>query len=166
MIASARRLYPSLSLACLQASRRNIYKPTRRICERCISTSRPLAAARRSADLNSGFTGSYDPTSDPGRGPMFNKGSFGVPHFYPRDLKRRVDEYVVGQDRAKKTICSTIFNHYQTLRRRQQHEHDQRNLQEKIMRQKFARDKELHQRRREAHPLEGKLCDIHLLTAP
>lgn len=87
---------------------------------------------------------------------MFNKTSFGVPHFYPRDLKKRVDDYVVGQDRAKKTICSTIFNHYQNLRRRHQHEHEDRNRRDKVMRQRFARDRELHQKRREMHPVEGQ----------
>lgn len=89
---------------------------------------------------------------------MFNKANFGVPQFYPRDLKKRIDEYVVGQDRAKKTICSTVFNHYQSLRRRRQHEIEERNAQEKLLRQKFARDRELHQKRREreTHPVDGK----------
>jgi ATP-dependent Clp protease ATP-binding subunit ClpX len=125
---------------------------------RHLSTSRCVAAARRTPDFNSGFTGSYDPTMDSGRGPMFNKSSFGVPQFYPRDLKKRVDDYVVGQDRAKKTICSTIFNHYQNVRRRHQQEHDERNRKEKMMRQRLSRDRELHQRRREAnaHPVEGQ----------
>ncbi len=105
--------------------------------------------------MNSGFIGTYDPAEDSGRGPMFNKRRFGVPQFYPRDLKKRVDDYVVGQDRAKKTICSTIFNHYQNLRRRHQHEHEEQNLREKSMRQLFAKDRELHQKRREAHPVDG-----------
>lgn len=87
---------------------------------------------------------------------MFNKNIFGVPQFYPRDLKKRVDDYVVGQDRAKKTICSTIFNHYQNLRRRHQIAHEERNRHDKVMRQRFARDRELHQRRREMHPVEGQ----------
>ncbi|KAG4254295.1 ATP-dependent Clp protease ATP-binding subunit ClpX [Fusarium proliferatum] len=87
---------------------------------------------------------------------MFNKTNFGVPQFYPRDLKKRVDDYVVGQDRAKKTICATIFNHYQNLRRRHQHEHEDRNRRDKVMRQRFARDRELHQKRREMHPVEGQ----------
>ncbi|KAK7414757.1 ATP-binding protein [Neonectria punicea] len=123
---------------------------------RQLSISRSLAASRRTTDFNSGFTGTYDPSVDSGRGPMFNKANFGVPHFYPRDLKKRVDDYVVGQDRAKKTICSTIFNHYQSLRRRHQHEHEDRNRRDKVMRQEFARDRELHQKRREMHPVEGQ----------
>ncbi|EWY84964.1 ATP-dependent Clp protease ATP-binding subunit ClpX [Fusarium oxysporum NRRL 32931] len=113
-------------------------------------------ASRRNNDFNSGFSSSYDPSVDAGRGPMFNKTNFGVPQFYPRDLKKRVDDYVVGQDRAKKTICAAIFNHYQNLRRRHQHEHEDRNRRDKVMRQRFARDRELHQKRREMHPVEDE----------
>lgn len=87
---------------------------------------------------------------------MFSKTNFGVPQFYPRDLKKRVDQYVVGQDRAKKTICSTLFNHYQNLRRRHQHEHEERSTQERLTRQRLARDREVHQRRRDTHPVEGQ----------
>ena len=86
---------------------------------------------------------------------MFNKAKYGVPQFYPRDLKKRVDEYVVGQDRAKKTICSVIFNHYQSLRRRTQEEDQDRRLQEKLQRQKFTRDKDIHDSHGEPHPAEG-----------
>lgn len=101
---------------------------------------------RRSQDFTSGFSSSYDPNQDGGRGPMFNKSTFGVPNFYPRDLKKRVDDYVVGQDRAKKTICSVIFNHYQNLRRRQHHESQDQRLREKLLRQKFARERDLFER--------------------
>ncbi|UPK93487.1 hypothetical protein LCI18_004422 [Fusarium solani-melongenae] len=138
----------------IAVSRPPSYNPSPRC--RHLSVSIPLAVSRRNADFNSGFNSSYDPSVDPGRGPMFNKASFGVPQFYPRDLKKRVDDYVVGQDRAKKTICATIFNHYQNLRRRHQHEHEDRNRRDKMMRQRFARDRELHQKRREMHPVEGQ----------
>ncbi|RSL61572.1 hypothetical protein CEP54_006165 [Fusarium duplospermum] len=138
----------------IAGSRPPSYNPSPRC--RHLSVSIPLAVSRRTADFNSGFNSSYDPSVDPGRGPMFNKASFGVPQFYPRDLKKRVDDYVVGQDRAKKTICATIFNHYQNLRRRHQHEHEDRNRRDKMMRQRFARDRELHQKRREMHPVEDE----------
>ncbi len=97
---------------------------------------------RRPNDFNSGYTSTYDPNQETGRGPIFNKSSFGVPQFYPRDLKRRLDDYVVGQDRAKKTICSVIFNHYQGLRRRQHHEVQDLRSREKLQRQKFAQDQQ------------------------
>jgi ATP-dependent Clp protease ATP-binding subunit ClpX len=87
---------------------------------------------------------------------MFNKATFGVPRFYPRDLKRRVDEYVVGQGRAKKTICSVIFNHYQALRRRRAQDEQDQVLRDKVGRQRYARDRDTHERQsREAHVTEG-----------
>ncbi|CAK7563937.1 MAG: ATP-binding protein [Sporothrix epigloea] len=117
---------------------------------RSFSVSRmALVASRRSQEFNSGFSSSYDPTEDSGRGPMFNKAKFGVPQFYPRDLKKRVDDYVIGQDRAKKIICATIFNHYQRLRRKHHQEDSDRVLREKLQRQRFTRDREFHERQRE-----------------
>jgi ATP-dependent Clp protease ATP-binding subunit ClpX len=89
---------------------------------------------------------------------MFTKATFGVPQFYPRDLKRRVDDFVVGQDRAKKSICSVIFNHYQGLRRRQQIDESERLAQERQARQKYMRDRDLYDRHRDNHPLKGRFC--------
>lgn len=118
-----------------------------------------LSAPRRSRYFDSGYTSSYDPSQETGRGPIFAKGGFGVPQFYPRDLKRRVDDYVVGQDRAKKTICSVIFNHYQNLRRRQHHEQQDQRLREKLQRQKWAQDRDAFERASysgsPAHSVEG-----------
>ncbi|KAK4100987.1 P-loop containing nucleoside triphosphate hydrolase protein [Parathielavia hyrcaniae] len=118
-----------------------------------------LSAPRRTSDFNSGYSSSYDPSQETGRGPIFNKHTFGVPQFYPRDLKRRVDDYVVGQDRAKKTICSVIFNHYQALRRRHHHELQDQRLREKLQRQKYAQDQDVFERAgfnpARTHPVEG-----------
>ncbi|KAI8625887.1 ATP-dependent Clp protease [Xylariaceae sp. FL1651] len=123
---------------------------------RSLSTTTILRIApQRTSDFNSGFTSSYDP-NEQGRGPMFSKSSIGVPQFYPRDLKKRVDEYVVGQDRAKKTISSVIFNHYQNVRRRQHQEEQERKREEKLMRQAIARDR--NARERDPHPVGGWHC--------
>ncbi|TGJ81317.1 hypothetical protein E0Z10_g7432 [Xylaria hypoxylon] len=120
---------------------------------RLLSTTTILQSAPgRTTNFNSGFTSSYDPNEEGGRGPMFSKATIGVPQFYPRDLKKRVDEYVVGQDRAKKTISSVIFNHYQTLRRRQYQEDQERKRDEKIMRQAISRDRNAQEQ--EIHPIE------------
>lgn len=128
-------------------------------------SSRLSLSPRRSQSFNNqGFTSSYDPNNENGRGPIFsNKASFGVPQFYPRDLKRRVDDYVVGQDRAKKTICSVIFNHYQNIRRRQHHEIQDQRQREKLQRQRYARDNRDRDiegysgssSNRDIHPVEG-----------
>ncbi|KAI1102019.1 P-loop containing nucleoside triphosphate hydrolase protein [Jackrogersella minutella] len=124
-----------------------------RIPRRVLSTSTVLhVPSRRISEFNSGFTSSYDPNEE-GRGPMFSKNTFGVPQFYPRDLKKRVDEYVVGQDRAKKTISSVIFNHYQNVRRRHHQEEQERKREEKLMRQAIARDR--NAKEMDTHPVEG-----------
>ncbi|SPO05643.1 related to MCX1 protein [Cephalotrichum gorgonifer] len=124
-------------------SQRHLVSPIR---TRYLSFSSARTYRRRSQDFNSSFsssfTSSYDPTQDSGRGPMFkNKVNYGVPQFYPRDLKKRVDDYVVGQDRAKKIICATIFNHYQAVRRRQYQELEDRTARAKAQRQRAARDR-------------------------
>ncbi|KAK3315193.1 P-loop containing nucleoside triphosphate hydrolase protein [Apodospora peruviana] len=143
----------------IRAATRRPLPGHRRLPHRSFLTSIPRSQAhRRSQDFNSGFTSSYDPSQDAGRGPIFAKSTFGVPRFYPRDLKRRVDDYVVGQDRAKKTICSVIFNHYQGLRRRQHHEAQDLRLREKLQRQKYAQD--MHERTSYSgtpvHPVEDE----------
>ncbi|KAI0398931.1 P-loop containing nucleoside triphosphate hydrolase protein [Xylaria palmicola] len=125
-----------------------------------LSTTAVLQTAPgRTSNFNSGFTSSYDPTEEGGRGPMFSKTSPGVPRFYPRDLKRRVDEYVVGQDRAKKTISAVIFNHYQNIRRRQYQEEQLRKREEKLMRQAIARDR--NARERDPHPVDDDYPGHH-----
>ncbi|KAI0518539.1 P-loop containing nucleoside triphosphate hydrolase protein [Xylaria bambusicola] len=127
---------------------------------RLLSTTTVLRSAPiRTASFNSGFTSSYDPNEEGGSGPMFNKTTIGVPQFYPRDLKKRVDEYVVGQDRAKKTISSVIFNHYQNLRRRQYQEEQDRKRDEKLMRQAVARDRNI--RERELYSVEDNYPSHH-----
>ncbi|KAI0202544.1 P-loop containing nucleoside triphosphate hydrolase protein [Astrocystis sublimbata] len=132
--------------------------------KRALSTTviRRSTLPPRSTNFDSGFTTSYDP-NEQGRGPMFtSKSSVGVPQFYPRDLKKRVDEYVVGQDRAKKTISSVIFNHYQNLRRRQHQEEQDHKLEEKMMRQAIARERNFHER--ETHPLDDDYPGHHEST--
>ncbi|KAK7752929.1 ATP-binding protein [Diatrype stigma] len=147
LMRARRRTTPCLNLS-LNLTGRGCYRRT------FASTVTLRTAPRRTSDFNSGFTSSYDPANEEGRGPMFSKASFGVPQFYPRDLKRRVDEYVVGQDRAKKIISSVLFNHYQGLRRRQYQEEQERKREEKLLRQALARER--HARERDAHPLDAE----------
>jgi len=33
----------------------------------------------------------------------------------PMDLKRALDEYVIGQERAKKSLCVAVYNHYKRI---------------------------------------------------
>jgi ATP-dependent Clp protease ATP-binding subunit ClpX len=34
----------------------------------------------------------------------------------PREIKQRLDEYIIGQDNAKKTISVAVYNHYKRIR--------------------------------------------------
>lgn len=131
---------------------------------RAFCASAVTQTARRPHNSNSGFSSSYDPAEDTGRGPMFTRPTFGVPQFYPRDLKARVDEYVVGQDRAKKTICSAIFNHYQGLRKTQHDKDADNRARARLSRQRWARDRDTYpEKHREPHPVEGGLLPFYRL---
>ena len=37
------------------------------------------------------------------------------PLLKPEEIKKRLDEYVVGQDDAKKTLCVAVYNHYKRI---------------------------------------------------
>lgn len=37
----------------------------------------------------------------------------------PKEIKEHLDQYIVGQDRAKKTIAVAVYNHYQRMRSQQ-----------------------------------------------
>ena len=38
-----------------------------------------------------------------------------IPMPKPQDIKRELDEYVIGQDRAKRALCVAIYNHYKRI---------------------------------------------------
>ena len=57
-------------------------------------------------------------------------------------LKQHLDQFVVGQDRAKKVLSVAVFNHYQRIQELQRREEEEEEL--------------IAQReRRERHPVES-----------
>ncbi|PBP23810.1 ATP-dependent Clp protease ATP-binding subunit ClpX, partial [Diplocarpon rosae] len=62
-----------------------------------------------------GFTSSYEP-GRPTEGPLSKASNHGPPRLTPLLLKEHLDNYVVGQDKAKKVTSVAIFNHYQRIR--------------------------------------------------
>ncbi|KAK8087182.1 hypothetical protein PG994_002156 [Apiospora phragmitis] len=107
----------------------------------------PLPPRPRRAGPETSPTASPTPTTRTrkGGGLCSLRAHSASPSSTPRDLKKRVDEYVVGQERAKKTISSVIFNHYQGVRRRN-HQEEARDRQ--------AREKDAPP---PTHPVEGSL---------
>jgi ATP-dependent Clp protease ATP-binding subunit ClpX len=90
------------------------------------------------------FSGVYEP-GQPTAGPLGGASNVGAPRITPRMLKEHLDQFVVGQERAKKVLSTAVYNHYQRIQevQRQDDEFDE------LMRQHARREK-VH-----GHPVEG-----------
>jgi ATP-dependent Clp protease ATP-binding subunit ClpX len=42
--------------------------------------------------------------------------NFEIKVLKPKEIKARLDEYIIGQDRAKRTISVAVYNHYKRIR--------------------------------------------------
>ena len=71
-----------------------IYGLTGAICENCIRTAADLIRDAQQQKQ------------------MESKKSFQVKLLKPSEIKRRLDQYVIGQDEAKKVISVAVYNHY------------------------------------------------------
>ena len=76
---------------------------------------------RRSDFHGQGFTGIYEP-GQPTGGPLGAASIYGVPKITPRALKDHLDQFVVGQERAKKVLSTAVYNHYQRIQEIQRRE--------------------------------------------
>lgn len=111
---------------------------------RSLSTSTPSSSSsqfHRSDFANQPFTGSYEPGL-PTSGPLGGASPYGSLRLTPKMLKQHLDQFVVGQDRAKKVLSVAVFNHYQRIQELQRREEEE----EELMAQR---------ERRERHPVES-----------
>ncbi|CAC9886382.1 unnamed protein product [Aureobasidium pullulans] len=86
-----------------------------------------------------GFTGYYEPGET--EGPLRKASNIGAPKITPRSLKNHLDQFVVGQERAKKVLSVSVYNHYQRIQELQRQDEE---AQEALERQA----------RRSRHPVE------------
>ena len=100
---------------------------------------------RRSDFANQPFTGSYEP-GQPTVGPLGDVPILGAPSLTPKILKQHLDQFVVGQERAKKIMSIAVFNHYQRILEVQRREEEEQQL----LQQRLRRE------RHSSHPTEGK----------
>ena len=100
---------------------------------------------RRSDFTGQPFTGSYEP-GGPTSGPLGNASAIGAPTLTPKVLKQHLDNFVVGQERAKKVLSVAVYNHYQRIQELQRREDEEQELLQQQLRREMA----------EGHPLEGK----------
>lgn len=118
------------------------------------SVSHPTASQFHRSDFTSQpYTGSYE-AGLPTGGPLGSAPAFGAPRLTPKVLKQYIDQFVVGQDRAKKVLSVAVYNHYQRV-------------QELLRRDEEAAEAMAQRERKasaEAHPLESmKECVISTL---
>ncbi len=115
--------------------------------KRTLTTSASLTSSsqfHRSDFTGQPFTGSYEPGL-PTSGPLGEASIFGAPRLTPKVLKQHLDQFVVGQVRAKKVLSVSVYNHYQRIQELQRRDEEE----EELLQQQMRRD--LGQR----HPVEG-----------
>ena len=98
----------------------------------------------RSDFTSQGFTGSYD-AGEKTSGPLGEASILGAPKLTPKVLKKHLDTFVVGQDRAKKILSVAVYNHYQRIQEAQRREEEEQELMQQQIRREMS----------ESHPLEG-----------
>lgn len=100
---------------------------------------------RRSDFGNQPFTGIYEPDAPTG-GPLGGASLAGAPKITPKLLKEHLDQFVVGQERAKKVLSTSVYNHYQRVQEIQRQNEEQR---------AFEQQQERQALREKKHPVEG-----------
>lgn len=111
------------------------------------SASRTSPSQHRRADFSGQpYTGSYEPGQRTS-GPLGGASNLGATTLTPKVLKQHLDQFVVGQERAKKVLSVAVYNHYQRIQEMQRREEEQEELLQQRLRREFA----------DAHPLEGEL---------
>ncbi|WP_439505411.1 ATP-dependent Clp protease ATP-binding subunit ClpX [Sediminibacterium sp.] len=73
------------------------------ICENCVEHAEEIIAQELSAKNNLSGTG----------------GAGNVQIRKPKEIKQFLDEYVIGQDEAKKILCVAVYNHYKRVNNKQ-----------------------------------------------
>jgi ATP-dependent Clp protease ATP-binding subunit ClpX len=73
------------------------------ICENCVEHAEEIIAQELSAKNNPAGTG----------------GVGNVQIRKPKEIKQFLDEYVIGQDEAKKILCVAVYNHYKRVNNKQ-----------------------------------------------
>ncbi|KAF2722114.1 hypothetical protein K431DRAFT_284315 [Polychaeton citri CBS 116435] len=115
---------------------------------------RPQPAQRRHSSTydrndftNHGFTGFYE-AGAPTSGPLADASNIGAPRITPLVLKQHLDAFVVGQERAKKTLATAVYNHYQRIQELERRDEEE---EERLAQEERRRIGDLRR-----HPVEGR----------
>ena len=99
---------------------------------------------RRSDFGSQGFSGIYEARTPTG-GPLGQASLAGAPRITPKILKQHLDQFVVGQERAKKVLSVAVYNHYQRIQELQRRDEEEEELMAQEERRAMGR----------RHPVEG-----------
>lgn len=99
----------------------------------------------RSDFANQPFTGTYEPGGKT-TGPLGDAPILGAPTITPKILKQHLDQFVVGQERAKKVLSVAVYNHYQRIQEAQRLEEEE----EELLQQRLRREA------KHGHPSQGE----------
>ena len=69
-------------------------------------------------------------------------------------LKQHLDAFVVGQDRAKRTLATAVYNHYQRIQELQRRDDEEEEILAQEERRRLARDSYSR------HPVEGRESEL------
>ncbi|KAK5676930.1 ATP-binding protein [Elasticomyces elasticus] len=91
-----------------------------------------------------GFTNNYT-SRPPITGPISSSPS--PPRITPSTLKQHLDNFVVGQDRAKRVLATAVYNHYQRITELERREAEEEEL--------YAQEERRRMGELRRHPVEG-----------
>jgi ATP-dependent Clp protease ATP-binding subunit ClpX len=106
----------------------------------------------RSDFSGQGFTGIYEP-GEPTSGPLSGASVVGAPRITPKALKEHLDQFVVGQERAKKVLSVAVYNHYQRIQELHRQEDEAAELAAQAQRRELAH----------RHPVEGSFSFPYII---
>lgn len=97
---------------------------------------------------NQPFTGIYE-AGQPTPGPLGGASVVGAPRITPRMLKEHLDQFVVGQERAKKVLSTAVYNHYQRIQELERQDEEFEELMQQQARRELGH--------RNSHPIESNV---------
>lgn len=117
-------------VATVSPQARHSYIAISHIFRRQLSTSAARSVSstsHRSNFTNQPYTGIYE-AGGPTEGPLRDASNIGAPRITPTILKQHLDQFVVGQERAKKTLATSVYNHYQRIQELQRRDDEAEEL--------------------------------------
>lgn len=106
------------------------------------SSRKSSSRFRRSDFTGQPFTGSYEPGQKTS-GPLGGASVLGAPTLTPKVLKQHLDQFVVGQERAKKVLSVAVYNHYQRIQEVRRREEEEEELLQQQLRREMAEENSL-----------------------